>query len=416
MARSRGDAGPASCGASGCNVFPAMPISSRPVVLALVIWTSAPAASLAVETEVAPPVVSVIVAAPGDLVERAMITGTLVPRDEILIAPELDGVRVTEVLVEEGDHVAQGQVLARLTHEMLDVQVAQNAAATAHAEAAVAQGRSQIDQAEASALEAKLSLERAQALLRSGNQSEAVMEQRTSASRSADGRLAASRYGLTMAEADLALSRAQRAELDLKRMRTAVRAPVDGIVSRRTARVGAATTLAGEPLFRMIARGLIEFEGEVTETGLSRVKAGAPASIDVGGGNAAVVGMVRVVYPEVDRSTRLGKVKVALQAGPSLRIGAFARGSLEVARWHGLSLPLSALLYGEDGSASVLVVVADRVVERKIRTGLMTATAVAIEDGIAAGDVVVARAGTFLRQGDRVRTAPPAGGRAEAQL
>ena len=361
------------------------------------------AAALGAEVDVAPPTVSTLVATPSDLVERAVITGTLVPRDEILIAPELDGVRITEVLVEEGDRVAQGQVLARMTREMLDVQVAQNAASNAHAQAAIAQGHSQIDQAEASAQEARLSLERAQALRRSGNETEAILEQRLSASRSADGRLAAARFGLTMAETDLALAKAQRAELDLRLARTAIRAPVDGIVSRRVARVGAATAVAGEPLFRLIARGQIELEGEVTDVGLGRIRAGAPASVDVGG-SAAAQGRVRVVYPEVDRATRLGKVRVALDADPALHIGAFARGTIEVARWHGLSLPLFALLYADDGSASVLVVVDGRVAERKVRTGLMTDSAVAIEAGLAAGDTVVARAGSFLRPGDRVRT------------
>lgn len=362
-------------------------------------------ARLSADTDVAAPVVSVVIATPGDLVEQTVITGTLVPRDEILIAPELDGVRVTEVLVEEGDNVAQGQELARLTQEMLEVQQAQNAASSARAEAAIAQSRSQIDQAEASATEAKLSLDRAGALRRSGNEPEAIMEQRTSASRSADARLAASRFALTMAQADLSLAKAQRAELDLRQRRTVIRAPVAGVVSRRTARVGAATMMAGEPLFRIIAHGLIELEGDVIETGFRRLEVGAPATVEVGG--TLVHGKVRVVYPEVDRATRLGKVRVALNSDPVLRIGAFARGTLEVARWHGLSLPFSALLYGDDGSVSVLVVTDGHVAERKIKTGLITATAVAVETGLAPGDTVVARAGSFLRPGDLVRTAAP---------
>ena len=388
---------------SGATWWELAPASFAQVVAAvLVAAVIAAPASLSAEMDVAPPVVSVVVVKPGDLIEQAVITGTLVPRDEILIAPELDGLRITEVLAEEGDHVMQGEVLARLTHEMLDVQLAQNAASTARAEAAIAQGRSQIDQSEAAAIEAKLSLDRAEALRRSGNEPEAIMEQRTSASRSAGGRLAASRFGLTMAEADLTLAKAQRAELDLRLKRTAIRAPVAGVVSQRVARVGASTAMAGEPLFRMIAHGLIELEGDVIETGLGRLAADAPATVEVGG--TLVHGKVRVVYPEVDRATRLGKVRVALDPDPALRIGAFARGTLEVARWHGLSLPLSALLYGDDGSASVLVVIDGRVADRKVKTGLMTATAVAVETGLAPGDVVVARAGSFLRPGDLVRT------------
>ncbi len=371
--------------------------------------------AMAVETNVAPPVVSVIVAAPRDLVAEAIVAGTLVPRHEVLVAPELDGVRVTEVLVEEGDHVVAGQVLARLSKDMLDVQIAQNAASRARSQAAIEQARSQIDQSAASAEEERLSLERAQALRRSGNTTEVTLEQRTSASRSAEARLAASRNGLAMAEADLALTKAQRAELDLRLARTEVKAPVDGIVSRRSARVGDTASMSKEPLFRLIDHGVVELEGDVTETGLGILKTGAPALIDVGG-DAPVHGRVRVVYPEIDRATRLGKVRVALDADPSLRIGAFARGTLEVARRHGLAVPLGALLYAEDGSASVLVVVDGHVAERKVRTGLTTAEAVEIADGLTAGETIVARSGSFLRPGDAVRTVPGLPATASARL
>ena len=361
-----------------------------------------PAPTRAAETEA--PTVSVVVPAERDLVESASITGTLVPRDEILVAPEIDGVRVTELLVEEGDRVARGQVLARLSREMLDVQIAQNEASLARAEAALDQGRSQIDQAEASAEENRLSLARAQALRLSGNATEVTIEQRASASRSADGRLAAARHGLAMAEADIRLAQAQRRELDLKLARTEVRAPVDGVVSRRSARVGAAASMSGEPLFRLIAHGLIELEGDVTETGRGDVGVGAPALVEVGG-SRPVHGRVRLVYPEVDRASRLGKVRVALDPDPSLRIGAFARGTLETAHRRGLAVPLSALLYGETGDASLLVVADGHVAERRVVTGLNSGELVEVREGLKAGETVVARAGTFLRPGDAVRVA-----------
>ncbi|GJD50003.1 Multidrug resistance protein MdtA [Methylobacterium crusticola] len=375
-----------------------------------------PGAALAAEVAVplaaagAPaPAVTVVVAAERELVERAVVTGTLVPRDEILVAPEIEGCRITELLVEEGDRVAKGAVLARLSRELLDTQLAQNAAAIARAEGAVAQAQSTIIQAEAAQVEASLSLERARTLMRSGNSTEAVQEQRVSAARSAEGRLAASRNGLAIAEADLAQARAQRTELDLKLARTEIRAPQAGIVNRRTARVGATATASGEPLFRLIARGEIELEGEVTETGLARLRAGAPASLDLdtAEGPVAVPGRVRVVYPEIDRATRLGKVRIRLEADPRLRIGAFARGQVEVARRTGVAVPLAAVVYGP-GGATVLVVTGERVEARAIRTGLSAEGFIEIRDGVRAGDAVVARAGSFLRDGDRVRPIFPA--------
>lgn len=357
------------------------------------------------EPDVSLPVVSTVTPAMRELVERTLVSGTLVPRDEVLVAPEVDGLRVTEVLAEEGDHVAKGQVLARLSREMVDVAVAQNTAAVDRARAAVIQAQSTIDQAEASAVEAKLGLDRAQSLSRSGNATDAVLEQRVSASKSADGRLAASRSGLGIAKADLAQAQAQRDELDLRLARTEVRAPVDGIVSRRSARIGATASVAGEPLFRMIAHGTVELEGEVTEFGLGRLGVGAAASVDVGG-SATVTGRVRAIYPEVDRATRLGKVRITLDPDPALHIGAFARGTVEVARRRGVAVPLSALQYGEGGGTSVFVVTDGHVAERKVRTGLTADGYVELVDGVAAGDTVVARAGSFLREGDAVRIAP----------
>ncbi|GJE00254.1 efflux RND transporter periplasmic adaptor subunit [Methylobacterium isbiliense] len=385
-------------------------VHAAPVAALLAVALAAPALpARAAGSELPVPAVTVAVAAEREIVERTVVTGTLVPRDEILVSPEIDGYRITELLVEEGDRVAQGDVLARLSREMLDAQLAQNAAAIAKAEGAVAQAQSTIIQAEAAQVEASLALERTRTLMKSGNATEAVLEQRTAAARSADGRLAAARNGLSIAEAELTQARALRRELDLKLARTEIRAPEGGIVSRRTARVGSTASGSGEPLFRLIARGEIELEGEVTETGMPRLKAGAPARLDLDTpeGPVAVQGRVRAVYPEIDRATRLGKVRIRLEPDPRLRIGAFARGSVEVARRTGVAVPIASVIYGT-GGATALVVTGDRVEARSIRTGLSAGGLIEIRDGVKAGDAVVARAGSFLRDGDRVRPIFPA--------
>ncbi len=365
----------------------------------------------AVETAAVPdaaaiaPAVTVVPAERREIVERAVVTGTLVPRDEILVAPEVEGLRITELLVEEGDRVTKGQVLARLSQEMIVTQEASNVAAVARAEAAIVQAKSQIVQAEAANIEAKQSLERAQSLAKTGNATAAVLEQRVSAAQGAEGRLAAARGGLQSAQADLATARAAGSEIALRRARTDIRAPEAGIVNRRTARVGASVTAAGEPLFRLIARGEIELEGEVPETSLARITVGDPASLDLDDGRQ-LRGKVRRVYPEVDRATRLGKIRIRLADDPVLRIGAFARGTVEVARREGIAVPVSSLLYAADGRASVLVAKDGRVEARTVTTGLSSEGFTEIRSGIAAGETVVARAGSFLRDGDRVRAVP----------
>src|ERR1700712_5724350 len=303
----------------------AMPITSLRAALVLTILTASFSPVHAVETASVPaaailaPAVSVVPATVREVVERAVVTGTLVPRDEILVAPEIEGYRITDLLVEEGDRVAKGQVLARLSREMIETQEAANTAAIARAEAAIVQARSQIVQAEAAQTEAKLSLERAQTLLRTGNATAATLEQRVSTAQASDGKLAAARGGLQAAEADLATAKAQGTEIALKRARTEIRAPESGIINRRTARIGATAMAAGEPLFRLIARGEIELEGEVPETWMGRLKVGDPARLDLDGGRK-LEGRVRPVYPEVDRMTRLGKVRVSLKDDPVPRV------------------------------------------------------------------------------------------------
>ncbi|MGH1588279.1 efflux RND transporter periplasmic adaptor subunit [Methylobacterium phyllosphaerae] len=379
------------------------------VLCGLAILAAAPAR--AVETAAVPdvatiaPTVTVVPAESREIVERAVVTGTLVPRDEILVSPEVEGLRITDLFVEEGDRVAKGQVLAKLSLEMIATQEASNAAAVARAEAAIVQARSQIVQAEAANVEAKQSLERAQALAKTGNATAAVLEQRVSAAQGAEGRLAAARGGLQSAQADLATARAAGSEIALRRARTDIRAPEAGIVNRRTARIGATATAAGEPLFRLIARGEIELEGEVPETSLARIQVGNPASLDLDDGRR-IGGKVRRVYPEVDRATRLGKVRIRLGDDPALRIGAFARGNVEVARRTGIAVPVSSLLYAADGRASVLVVKDGRVEARPVTTGLSAEGVTELRSGVAAGESVVARAGSFLRDGDRVRAVP----------
>lgn len=350
-----------------------------------------------------PPAVTVARAVEREIVERAVVTGTLVPREEILVAPEVEGLRIVAVLVEEGDEVKQGQVLALLSREILETQLAQSTASLARADAVIAQSKSQIVQSEAAQIEAAQALERTRALMRGGNTTEAVMEQRVSAARGAEGRHAAARDALRMAEADKAATQAQRREIEVRLARTEIKAPAAGIVSRKSARIGATASSAGDALFRIIENGEIELEGEVTETQMSRLRGGAPAEIAVDA-TRIVAGKVRNVFPEVDRATRLGKVRIALPRDASLRIGSFARGTVEIARRVGVAVPLASVVYGADG-ASVLAVADDRVQARRVRTGLSAEGVVEILDGVRLGELVVARAGSFLRDGDLVRPA-----------
>ncbi len=359
------------------------------------------AAKVAPADEAFAAVVTVARVAPADFIETVLASGSLVAREEILVGPEVEGLRITEVVADEGTRVKKGDVLARLVADTLDAQVAQNDAALARSSAAIAQAKASIVQAEARLVEGRNSLDRARPLRGAGHMTEAVFDQREQTARTAQAQLEASQDGLKLAEAEKAQVEAQRRELMWRRGRVEVTAPADGIVSRRMARVGGYAAGAAEPIFRIVAKGEVELDAEVIETRLATVKEGQAARVEVAG-LGTISGTVRLVSPEVDKATRLGRVRIFLGDNPGLRVGAFARGVIATANGSGLAVPASGILYGPDGP-TVQVVRNNRVETRKVKTGLAGGALVEVREGLEAGDLVVARAGTFLRDGDAVR-------------
>ncbi len=368
---------------------------------------------LAEAKPVAAPSVTVSKVAIESFVETAAVSGSLVPREEILVSPEVEGLRVLELLADEGDKVKKGQVLARLVAEQLDAQLAQNDANLARSDAAIAQAESQIVQSEAQSKEAAAQLERAVPLKQSGYLSGATYDQRESAARTTAAQLIAARDGLRAAKAEKAQIEAQRRELMWRRQNTEVTAPADGVISRRMGRIGGMASAAGEPMFRIIQNGEIELDAEIVETELRKVKVGQKAIVTVPE-NGDFEGTVRLVSPEVDKATRLGRVKIFLGVNPVLRIGSYARGRIETASSRGLAVPASAVAF-EQGSKSVQVVRNDTVQKLPVSVGLVTGDLVEIKSGIKEGDLVVTRAGTFLRDGDVVRPIVPEARLSEAK-
>ncbi|MFA5956948.1 efflux RND transporter periplasmic adaptor subunit [Hyphomicrobium sp.] len=363
------------------------------------------AARLEAAKPVAAPAITVSKVVTENFVETAAVSGSLVPREEILVSPEVEGLRVLELLADEGDKVKKGQVLARLVAEQLDAQLAQNDANLARSAAAIAQAQSQIVQSEAQSKEAAAQLERAVPLKQSGYLSGATYDQRESAAHTTAAQLIASRDGLKAAVADKEQVEAQRRELLWRRSNTNVTSPEDGIISRRTARIGAMASTNGEPMFRVIENGQIELDAEIVETELKDVKIGQKAIVTVPQ-IGDFEGEVRLVSPEVDKSTRLGRVKIFLGANPALRIGSYARGRIETASGRGLAVPSSAVAFDHD-LVSVQIVKDNKVQKHMVKVGLVANDLIEIKDGVKEGDLVVTRAGTFLRDGDIVRPILP---------
>jgi RND family efflux transporter MFP subunit len=355
------------------------------------------------------PTVSVVRVDPADFVETVLVTGSFAAREEIMVAPEVDGLRVLELKAEEGDHVRKGDLLAVLVTEQLEAQLAANQAALAAADAAIERSKSQIAEAEARSIEADAQLERARPLVRDKYLSESVFDQRQAAARAAVALLAVAKNGLAQAEAEKVQVEAQRRELAWKRGNAEIRAPADGLISRRAGRIGSIATASalagGDTMFRIVKDGEIELDAEVTETSLYKVKPGQSARVTASGGVEAT-GTVRLVSPEVDKTTRLGHVRIFIGDRSDLKIGSFGRGTIETSKGRAIAVPLSAVLYG-DGGATIQVVVDNKVETRRVTTGLEANNLVEILSGVSEGDLVVAKAGTFLRDGDAVRPVAP---------
>ena len=182
---------------------------------------------------------------------------------------------------------------------------------------------------------------------------------------------------------------------------TALRAPAAGVVTRSTAAVGAtAPAGSGEPLFEIAIDGEIELEAEVPSIHVPELASGQAARVEVEGRELS--GRLRLVPATIDRRTQLGRARMSLERDPTLRVGTFARATIEASRSCGVSVPGSAVLY-RTGGASVLVVRDDVVEMRLVQVGLHSDTDIEIREGLQLGDLVIANAGTSLRDGDKVR-------------
>ena len=181
-----------------------------------------------------------------------------------------------------------------------------------------------------------------------------------------------------------------------------LQAPVAGLISQSTATIGAMAGGKGEPLFTIIARSEFDIVGMVPVKDIGRLQVGQQARVKVSGAGE-VDGRVRRVAPTVEPNSQLGQVFVAITPTRRFRVNSAGRALIKTGQSCGISVPLTAILYGTAGTV-VQVVRRARVETRRVETGLMSAGQVEIKDGLVEGDTVVARAGALLREGDPVRT------------
>lgn len=346
------------------------------------------------------PAVTVVAVAQAEMIDQVPISGTLVPRDEVLIYPQVSGYTIDAILVDIGDYVEQGDVLARLNDQTLAAQLAQARAELARADAGIGQARSQINATQASWRQTQSALDRAQQLQTSGTGSQASLDQAVANHETTSANVASAMDGLSVAQAQLQQSQAQLDIAQLNLDHATIIAPVAGLIADRKGRLGAIATSGGEPIFRMIASGHIEVEAEVVETAISGLKVGNSVLLDIAG-IGPVAGEVRLISPVVDPVTRLGLVRIATARHPDLRGGLFASGWIVITQRTSLAVPASAVLTDANGPFVLRVI--DSTIERRgVTPGLIWQDQREIVMGLDVGDIVVAKAGAFFADGDIV--------------
>ncbi|WP_430242844.1 efflux RND transporter periplasmic adaptor subunit [Neorhizobium sp. DAR64861/K0K2] len=340
------------------------------------------------------------------MTDRVIATGTIRPIEEIYIQPLVDGLSIRSVDADVGDEVKQDAVLATLNDDSLILQKSQLEANRAKAEAGVAQYKAQVIEAEANLADAIRQRDRTRKLGQNGTSSQSQVEQTQAQVEVAEARLNAAKQAVSVGEADVKVVDAQIKDVDLNLARTGVKSPVDGVVTAKNARIGAIAAGAGEPLFTIIKDGAIELVADLSETDIQKVKLGQKAIITIAGGTRKIEGKVRIVSPSVDATTRLGAVHIVVDDESGARSGMYGSAEIVITETTALALPLSAVTTAPSGSVTRKVD-GDTVKQVKIETGIQDGGFIQIVSGIAEGDRVVAKAGAFVRDGDKINQVLP---------
>ena len=310
---------------------------------------------------------------------RLTANGSIGAWQEAILGAEVNGLRLKEVRAQVGDVVKRGQVLAIFAAETVQADIAQTRAAVAEVEATLS--------------DARANAARAQSIADSGALSAQQVAQYQTAQKTAEARLGS--------------ARAQLAAQQLRLGFTRVAASDDGVISVRSATVGAVVS-QGQELFRLIRRSRLEWRGEVTAAELSQLNPGLAVTISATGAGT-LTGRLRVVSPTVDPATRNALIYVdmpdAMRQG--YKPGMFAKGEFALGTKSALTVPDDAVLFA-DGFAYVLRAGAadkgqTRVVRVKVTLGRRGSSEVEVVDGIKAEDLLVAAGVAFLADGDLVK-------------
>lgn len=342
------------------------------------------------------------------MVDRIIASGLVSAVEEVQVAPLVEGQPLDQLLVDVGDMVTEGQVLAVLSKTTLALQKTEAVASLAAAKSTIAQAQAQLVEAESAAAEAQRVASRTAKLREQGTTAQAQLDTANSNAISANARVTVARQGLESARAQLALAEARLENVELNLARSEVKAPVAGKIVARNAKIGAIATAAGQPMFVITRDAALELRADVAETDLLRLAPGQKANLRAVGMADPLTGIVRLVEPAIDPVTRLGRVRITVDGTTdALRTGMFVEAEIIAADRETLAVPVTAI--GSSPEGATVMRVKDGVVERvSVKTGIRDGGFVEITEGLAQGDTVVTKAGAFVRTGDRINPVPAA--------
>jgi RND family efflux transporter MFP subunit len=320
---------------------------------------------------------AVTVGVPGrqavDLIITA--TGSLAARRDMPVGVPGQGGQVVRVLVEPGQWVGAGQVLAVIDRSVQAQQAAQLAASIEVARADLRLAQNQLD--------------RAQALVGRGFISQADLDQKRATRDAAAARV-------RVAQAQLGQTRAQIGQLD-------VRAPEAGLVLTRSVEAGQVVGPGSGALFRIARGGEMELLALLSQDDLARVHVGTIAEVTPVGATHAYQGSVWQVSPVVDPLNRQGAARIAIPYNIDLRPGGFAQAQLHAGTTLAPLLPESAIMSDDHGNYVYIVDARNMVVRRPVTIGEVSDRGISVVQGLDGSERVVLMAGAFLNPGQRVR-------------
>uniref|UniRef100_UPI0037834008 efflux RND transporter periplasmic adaptor subunit n=1 Tax=Allosphingosinicella sp. TaxID=2823234 RepID=UPI0037834008 len=322
------------------------------------------------------PAVTVIVPGRQDVPSVISATGSLAAVRDMPVGVAGEGGQIDRVLVQPGQRVSAGQVLATINRSVQSQTAAQLAA--------------QIEVARADLQLAQNNLQRAESLVGRGFISRADLDQKRATRDAAAARV-------RVAIAQLGATRAQIGRLD-------IRAPTAGLVLTRSVEAGQVVGAGSGALFRIAANGEMELLARLPQTDLARLSVGVPVEVmPAGASGAPVAGVVWQISPVIDPQTRQGIARIRVPFTPELRPGGFATAQIRAGSVSAPLLPESAVLTDDQGSYVMIVGPNNTVQRRSVRIGSVTDHGVVVVDGLSGNEQVVESAGAFLNAGERIR-------------